>query len=91
MPLVHWLAWSFLAFRMRPKGPIGVIGSGDGGMLALYAGALDPRIQAVCVSGYFGDRRTIWRQPMDRNVFGLLDQFGDAELASLVHPHRVIC
>jgi len=68
----------------------GVIGWGEGGMLALYAGALDTRIHAVCVSGYFGDRRSIWQQPIDRNVFGFLDQFGDAELASLVHPHAVI-
>ncbi len=83
-------AVDWLESEVGPQGPIGVIGWGDGGMLALYAGALDPRIQAVCVSGYFGDRRAIWRQPIDRNVFGLLDQFGDAELASLVHPHRVI-
>src|SRR5262249_54825780 len=29
--------------------PIGVIGWGEGGLLALDAGALDPRIEAVCV------------------------------------------
>ena len=85
LALVDWLE-----SEAGPEARIGVIGWGDGGMLALYAGALDPRIQAVCVSGYFGDRRGIWEQPIDRNVFGLLDQFGDAELASLVHPHRVI-
>ena len=33
---------------------IGVIGYGEGGMLALYAGALDTRIDATGVSGYFG-------------------------------------
>ncbi len=26
----------------------------------------------------------LWQQPIDRNVFGLLEQFGDAELASLI-------
>src|SRR5436190_3565789 len=36
---------------------IGVIGYGEGGLLALYAGALDPRIDAVGVSGYFGPRQ----------------------------------
>jgi len=66
--------------------PIGVVGYGEGGMIALYAGALDPRIKAVYVSGYFDDRRTIWRQPIDRNVFGLLNDFGDAELAAMVAP-----
>ena len=51
---------------------IGVFGYGEGGAIALYAAALDPRIDAVCVSGYFDDRNDIWRQPIDRNVFGLL-------------------
>ena len=59
-------------------------------MLALYSAALDPRIKSACVSGYFSDRRSIWREPIDRNVFGLLDQFGDAELASLIHPNSLV-
>jgi dienelactone hydrolase len=68
---------------------IGVIGWGEGGMLALYAGALDTRIKATCVSGYFGNRNRIWEQPIDRNVFGLLEQFGDAELAAMIVPRRL--
>src|SRR5207248_7823750 len=62
---------------------IGVIGYGEGGLLALYAGAADPRIDAICVSGYFGLRDGLWREPIYRNVFGLLNRFGDAELAAL--------
>lgn len=69
---------------------IGVIGWGEGALIALYAAALDPRIDAVCVSGYFDDRRNIWQEPIDRNVFGLLEQFGDAELASMVAPRALI-
>jgi dienelactone hydrolase len=69
---------------------IGVIGYGEGGMLALYAGALDARIDATCVSGYFGPRDRIWEQPIDRNVFGLLEQFGDAELCAMIAPRRVV-
>ena len=69
---------------------IGVIGWGEGGLLAFYAGALDPRIDAVCVSGYFDDRRNLWQEPIDRNVFGLLEQFGDAELASMIAPRALI-
>jgi dienelactone hydrolase len=72
------------------KAKIGVIGWGEGGMLALYAAALDPRIRSVCVSGYFGNRDRIWEQPLDRNVFGLLEQFGDAELAAMIAPARVV-
>ena len=69
---------------------IGVFGYGEGGELALYAGALDPRIDTVGVSGYFDDRRDIWQQPIDRNVFGLLEQFGDAELAAMVAPRPLV-
>ena len=45
---------------------IGVIGYGDGGQIALYAGALHPQIDVTCVSGYFGPRENIWREPLDR-------------------------
>jgi dienelactone hydrolase len=62
---------------------VGVAGYGEGGLLALYAKALDDRIRAVLVSGYFGPRSEIWREPIYRNVFGLLRDFGDAELASI--------
>ncbi len=65
--------------------PIGVAGHGEGGMLALYAAALDDRIDAGLVSGHFDDRTSIWQQPIDRNVFGLLNSFGDAELAAMAH------
>jgi dienelactone hydrolase len=82
--------FDWLASDSGSKEAIGVMGWGDGGMLALYSAALDTRIRTVCVSGYFGDRRSIWQQPVDRNVFGLLDQFGDAEVVSLVHPNHVI-
>jgi dienelactone hydrolase len=75
------------AGKETPK--IGVIGWGEGGMLALYAGALDTRINAVCVSGYFGNRNHIWEEPIDRNVFGLLDEFGDAELAAMIMPRSL--
>ena len=69
---------------------IGVIGWGEGGLLALYAGALDTRIGAVGVSGHFDSRQNIWQEPVYRNVFGLLEQFGDAELAALVVPRTLI-
>lgn len=82
-------AVDWMAREAGGDGRIGVVGWGDGGMLALYAAALDTRIHAALVSGYFGDRRDLWRQPIDRNVFGLLERFGDAELACLIHPRRL--
>jgi len=69
---------------------IGVFGVGDGGMIAFYAGALDVRIDAVGVGGWFGPREELWREPVDRNIFGLLERFGDAEVASLIAP-RALC
>jgi hypothetical protein len=67
-----------------------VAGYGEGGMLALYTAALDTRVDAASVSGYFGPRERIWEQPIDRNVFGLLEQFGDAEIASMIAPRHLV-
>ncbi|MEX0676467.1 MAG: dienelactone hydrolase family protein [Pirellulales bacterium] len=69
---------------------IGVAGYGEGGLLACYAAALDARIDAALVSGYFDSRQNVWQEPIYRNVFGLLDQFGDAELASMVAPRALV-
>jgi len=63
---------------------IGVAGYGEGGLLALYSAALDPRIHAALVSGYFDSRQRVWSEPIYRNVFGLLQEYGDAEIASLI-------
>ena len=76
------------AGKDNPK--IGVAGYAEGGLLALYAGALDTRIDATCVSGYFGPRERVWEEPIYRNVFALLYEFGDAELASLIAPRGLV-
>ncbi len=47
----------------------------------LYSAALDERIAATVVSGYFGPREKLWEEPIDRNVWTLLREFGDAEIA----------
>ena len=69
---------------------IAVVGYGEGGMLAMYASAVDRRIDATLISGCFGPREKLWQEPIDRNVFGLLDQFGGAELATLVSPRKLL-
>ena len=69
---------------------VGVIGWGEGGLTAFYSAAIDTRIDAVCVSGYFDSRQNIWSEPISRNVFSLLEQFGDAEIATLVAPRPCI-
>jgi dienelactone hydrolase len=70
--------------------PTGVVGWGEGGLLALYGAAVDERFDSAFVSGYFNSRQEIWQEPIERNVFGLLDQFGDAEIASLIAPRTLI-
>jgi dienelactone hydrolase len=85
-----WMEKDSTSPRNDSATKIGVIGWGEGGLLAFYAGALDNRFSTVCVSGYFDDRRTMWTQPVDRNVFGLLEQFGDAEVAAMIAPRSLI-
>ena len=74
----------------QPKTPIGVMGYGEGGLIAFYASALDARIEATVVSGYFDERENVSEEPIYRNVWGLLREFGDAEIASLVAPRTLI-
>ncbi|MGQ9731640.1 MAG: alpha/beta hydrolase family protein [Candidatus Zipacnadales bacterium] len=73
-----------------PELPIGVIGYAEGGLIALHSAAIDSRVNVVCVSGYFGPRETLYQEPIYRNVFGLLPQFRDAGLASLIAPRPLI-
>ena len=70
--------------------PIGVMGYGEGGLIAFYSSAIDTRIDVTCVSGYFQPRENIWYEPIYRNVWSLLYEFGDAEIASLIAPRRLI-
>jgi dienelactone hydrolase len=69
---------------------LGVFGTGEGGLLALYMGAVDPRIDLTWVGGYVESRQKAWEEPIYRNVFGLLREFGDAEIASLIAPRTLI-
>jgi dienelactone hydrolase len=69
---------------------LAVVGHGEGALLALYAGALDPQIDAVGASGYFQPREKLFTEPIDRNVFGLLERFGDAEIAALIAPRTLV-
>ena len=48
LSLVDWMA--------STEVPIGVMGYGEGGLIALHSAAVDTRIQATVVSGYFQSR-----------------------------------
>ena len=70
--------------------PISVAGVGEGGLIAMYASAIDQRIDSTLVCGYFGPREDLWQEPIYRNVWSLLTEFGDAEIASLIAPRRLV-
>ena len=58
--------------------------------MAFYSAAVDTRIDAAVVSGYFQAREEVWQEPIYRNVWALLHEFGDAEIASLIAPRTLI-
>lgn len=70
--------------------PITVWGHGEGGLLAMMAAAIDPRIDVCIVSGYFQEREGVWQEPIYRNVWRQLAEFGDAEIASLIAPRSLV-
>jgi dienelactone hydrolase len=84
LALVDWLS------NEKPRLPIAVTGYGEGGLIALYSAAIDTRIGATLVGGYFGPRGKLADEPIYRSVWTLLRDFGDAEIASLVAPRTLI-
>ncbi len=66
-----------------------VDGHGEGGLIALFATAIDTRINSATIRGAFGSRMNTWQEGMDRNLFGLLREFGDAELAAMIAPRSL--
>lgn len=75
--------------NLKQRLPIGVMGYGEGGLLALYSAAIDKRIDATAVSGYF-QAREIWKEPIYRDVWALSREFGDSDLASLIAPRALV-
>ena len=86
LAVVDW----FERENSQNKLPIGVMGYGEGGLLALYSGAVDTRIDATAVNGYFQPREALWTEPIYRDLWGLAREFGDAELASLIAPRNLV-
>ena len=74
---VDWLT------KATDSPPVEVWGYGEGGLIALYSAAIDTRIRHTYISGYVNNRNELHKEPIYRNVFGLLKEFGDAELLML--------
>ena len=85
MAAVDWLR-----VQRGPAFKIGVAGYAEGAIAAFYTAAVDPRIDAALVSGYFDSRQNGWAEPIYRNVWGRLREFGDAEIAGLILPRALV-
>ena len=75
---------------------IGILGWSMGGNIALFAGALEPRVKVLYVSGSAGSLRVALLpqtplQTADNYVPNLLPEFGDkARLISLIYPRPIL-
>ncbi len=69
---------------------IGIAGWGEGGLLAFYTAALDTRIDTTLVSGDWQHRGESWREPIYRNVWSLMKEFDDADIATMIAPRALI-
>ncbi len=78
------------ALRAAGAAKVGVAGYGEGGLVAFYAAAAEPGIDAALISGSFGPREEAWKEPLYRNVWSLLREFGDAEVAALIAPRGLV-
>lgn len=70
--------------------PIGGIGYGEGGHLLALASGIDARFVATAISGSFGQRESMWSEPLDRNLFGFVREFGTYELGLLITPRHLL-
>lgn len=73
----------------QPAVPIAIYGDGEGAAEAVFAAVLDERIQQVEARGFSVESPALWQQPIYRNVFGLLRDFGDAEFSSMLGARAV--
>jgi dienelactone hydrolase len=79
--------------RGKEHPPVGVIGHGEGGLIADYSAQLNPRIKAAAVSGLPPQGFQVWERPIYRNVWKLLPEFDDQNSALknlLVAPRQLI-
>ena len=58
--------------------PVGLFGYGEGGIVALYAGALDARARvAVVRESAITREASVWEEPIERSIWSALPEFRD--------------
>ena len=68
--------------KHKDHAPVCVFGYGEGGGIAFMTGVIDERVNTTVVCGCFAPREELWSEPIDRNLWGYLREFGDAELTA---------
>src|ERR1051325_11405482 len=76
--------------RMRFRTIAGVADARGPGVMAQFGEDGDSPLDAALVSAYFNTRQQVWSEPIYRNVFALLQEFGDAEIATLIAPRALV-
>jgi dienelactone hydrolase len=84
-------AYDFLSSHPSVNaGRIGIAGSAQGGLIAFYAAANDPRFKAAQVANHYGRGEQAYDGPEDRILWKQMLHFGDEDVAKLVSPRRLI-
>jgi dienelactone hydrolase len=65
---------------------LGVIGYGEGGLIARLTAAVDERFKYVAPMGHGTPAENLADEPIYRNAWGYLREFGTAELTRLIRP-----
>lgn len=86
---IDWLESGNLNSAVKDM-PLGVAGYGEGGMLALYTAAVDPRVSVLLTGGYLGNSENVWKEPIYRNLHGSLRHAGNAELLAMSAHAKVL-
>jgi dienelactone hydrolase len=81
--------WLEASSKGDVKEHIAVVGYGEGGLLARLSAAVDERIKFVSPQGHGGPAETLWDEPIYRNLWSYLREFGTAELNALIMPRFI--
>jgi cephalosporin-C deacetylase-like acetyl esterase len=81
--------------RSRVGGPISIVGDGPHGVIALYAGALDPGIASVALRRTITDYRSLavadrYSQPFGIYAYGVLREFDLPDVARAAAPRPLL-
>jgi cephalosporin-C deacetylase-like acetyl esterase len=68
---------------------LSIYGTRQGGTTAMYAAALDARLQSVMLIDAFEDRSKAYDEPADRAIFRHLVEFDDSDVCSLIAPREL--